>query len=163
MDQAEACLSRCQLLLAAARKLEVPVLATEHCSSRVGRTVSVLADQLDPSEILEKRHFNGLLEPSLNRVLAGQSRRMVVVAGMEAHVCVLQTVFGLKEAGYSPVVVADAIGSRQPLSRDLAIGRMRDQGVVIVNAEMVLFEWLEFGDSDAFRDLLPMIKSNAAD
>ena len=85
------------------------------------------------------------------------------VAGMEAHVCVLQTVLGLKAVGYEPVVVADAIASRQSESRDLAISRMRKHGVDIVNAEMVIFEWLEVGDSRAFKDVLPMIKSGSAD
>jgi nicotinamidase-related amidase len=161
IDLAEACLSRCQMLLVAARKLDIPVLATEHCSNSVGPTVPALANGLDPSEIIEKRHFNAVLEPSLAKALAGHSRRMVVVAGMEAHVCVLQTVLGLKGAGYTPVVVADAIGSRESSSRELAISRMRHQGVDIANAEMVLFEWLEVGDSDAFKDLLPMIKAGS--
>ena len=161
VDGADACLARCRLLLAVARRLEVTVLATEHCSSRVGPTVAVLRDQLDPSEIIEKRHFNGALEPAFEQALSGSGRRQVVVAGMEAHVCVLQTVLGLKSSGYEPYLVADAIGSRQPESRLLAIERMRDHGVDIVNAEMVMFEWLKVGDSDAFRDVLPLIKSGS--
>jgi nicotinamidase-related amidase len=163
IDQAEACLSRCQLLLAAARRLDVPIFATEHCPASVGNTVPILGDKLAPSEILEKRHFNAVLEPAVNQALARQPRRMIVVAGMEAHVCVLQTVLGLKQAGYSPVLVADAVGSRAPCSRDLAIERMRHRGIDIVNAEMVLFEWLEVGGTEAFRDLLPMIKSGSVD
>ena len=159
IDQAETCLSRCQVLLAAARKLGIPVLATEHCPARVGSTVPRLASDLAPSEIVEKRHFNGMLEPSLAATLQDQSRRIVVVAGTEAHVCVLQTVMGLKDAGYAPVVVADAVGSRKPSSRELAISRLRQRGIDIVDSEMVLFEWLKAGDTDEFKALLPIIKS----
>lgn len=163
VDRAEDCLACCQLLLAAARRLDVPILATEHCSRSVGPTVAALRDNLDPSEIIEKRHFNGASEAALDHALAAHGRKMVVVAGMEAHVCVLQTVLGLKATGYDPVIVADAVASRQSASRDLAIDRMREHRVDVVNAEMVIFEWLEVGDSKAFKDILPMIKSGSAD
>lgn len=163
VDQAEACLSRCRLLLTAARKLKVPILVTEHCPSRVGPTVPSLRQQLDPSELIEKRHFNGMSEPSLGEALTTLARRTIVVAGMEAHVCVLQTVLGLKAGGYEPVVVADAVGSRRASSRDLAVDRMRHHDVDIVNTEMVLFEWLEAADTDAFKEILPMIKSGSVD
>ena len=162
VDRAADCLARCRLLLTAARRLDVPILATEHCSDRVGPTVPDLRGHLDPSEIVEKRHFNGASETALDYALAACGRKTAVVAGMEAHVCVLQTVLGLKAIGYEPVVVADATASRQPQSRDLAISRMRHHGVDIVNAEMVVFEWLKVGDSRAFRDTLPMIKSGSA-
>lgn len=163
VDRAEACLSRCRLLLAAARKLAIPVLATEHCSSRVGPTVPELRERLDPSEIIEKRHFNGAAEAALGRALAAHDRRTVVVAGMEAHVCVLQTVLGLKAGEYEPVIVADATASRKPSSRDLAIARLRHHGVDVVDTDMVMFEWLKVGDTQAFRDILPMIKSGSPD
>lgn len=159
VDGADACIARCQLLLAAARRLDVPVLVTEHCPERVGPTVPDLASRLAPFEVIEKRHFNGVCEPALGRALAAHDRRTVVVAGMEAHVCVLQTVFGLKGNGFEPMAVADAMGSRFPSSRDLAIARMRQHGVDVVDADMVLFEWLKSADHPAFSEILPMIKS----
>ena len=163
VDQPEACLARCRLLLEAARRLDVPILATEHCPSRVGPTLPPLRDRLDLSEIVEKRHFNGMAEAALTDALAAHKRETVVVAGMEAHVCVLQTTLGLKAAGYAPVVVADAIASRHPASRDLAISRMRHHDIDVINTEMALFEWLKVGDSEAFKDLLPLIKTGSID
>lgn len=163
VDQAENCLERCRLLLAAARRLDVPVLTTEHCPKSVGPTVPALREQLDPAEIIEKRHFNGISEAPFSRALTECGRSLVVTAGMEAHVCVLQTVLGLKAGGYEPVVVADAIASRRSSSRDLAIARMRHHGIDIVDAEMVMFEWLKVAGTEAFKDILPMIKSGSAD
>ena len=163
VDPAGTCIARCRLLLAAAHRLDVPILATEHCPSRVGPTVPVLREQLEPSELIEKRRFNGMSETALNQALRTLGRGLVLVAGMEAHVCVLQTSLGLKAAGYQPLIVADAIASRRSSSRDLAIARMRHQGIEIVDSEMVLFEWLEAGDTKAFKDLLPMIKSGSSD
>ncbi|MEZ5932647.1 MAG: hydrolase [Alphaproteobacteria bacterium] len=163
VDRAEACVARCRQLVDAARKLTVPILATEHCPEGVGPTVPALKQRLSGSEVVEKRHFNGLAEPVLRDALAAHGRRTVVVAGMEAHVCVLQTVLGLKEGGYEPKVVADAVASRAPSSRELALGRMRHHGVDIVNAEMVMFEWLKSADNPAFKEVLAMIKSGPSD
>lgn len=163
IDGAEACIARCRLLLAAARRLNVPVLATEHCSRSVGPTVPALRGMLDPSEIIEKSHFNGASETTFEDALAAQGRRLIVVAGMEAHVCVLQTTLGIKAAGYEPVVVADAIASRATSSCELAINRMLHHQIDIVNAEMVLFEWLKVAGTKAFKDLLPMIKAGSTD
>lgn len=163
VHQAEACISRCHLLLTAARRLNIPVLATEHCSAKVGPTVPRLRSQLLPSEIIEKSHFNGASEESLGTSLSIHDRQMIVVAGMEAHVCVLQTVLGLKANGYEPVVAADAIASRHAAARKLAIRRMRHHGADIVNTEMVIFEWLKVADHPAFKDILPMIKGEAID
>lgn len=163
VDRADDCLACCRMLLAAARRLDVPVLATEHCSSRVGPTVAALRQHLAPSEVVEKRHFNGAAEEIFDQALGVLGRKTVIVAGMEAHVCVLQTVLGLKSQGHEPVIVADAIASRHAASHDLAIARMRHHGIDIVNTEMVLFEWLKVGDTTVFKDLLPMIKSGSAD
>ena len=77
---------------------------------------------------------------------------------MEAHVCVLQTALDLPRLGLRPIVVADAVASRRPASLTLALERMRANGVEIVSAEMVLFEWLGQAATPDFRALLPLIK-----
>ncbi len=81
-----------------------------------------------------------------------------ILCGTEAHVCELQTALGLKEHGYNPTIVADAVGSRKKHDRKTAISRMSAADISIVTAEMVLFEWLERGDQEEFRQILPMIK-----
>ncbi len=156
---AEFCLEQCQFLLRAARRLEVPIRASEHCPGSIGHTVLDLRDQLRPGEILAKSHFDGSAEPAFLQNLNVLNRSTIVVAGMEAHICVLQTVLGLKAKGFKPVLVADATSSRSLSSRDLAIDRMRHHGIDIVTAEMVVFEWLKIGGTPAFKDLLPLIKS----
>ena len=90
--------------------------------------------------------------------LAKQQRKQIVVCGMEAHVCVLQTALELHNADYEIFVVADAASSRSQQSYDLGVARMRELGCAIVSTEMVLFEWLgEAGTAD-FKALLPLIK-----
>ena len=85
-------------------------------------------------------------------------RGQAVVAGIEAHVCVAQTALDLILDGYEVFVVADAVASRTPQSRMLALERLRQAGASIVDSEMVLFEWLEMAGTPEFRDLHPLIK-----
>jgi nicotinamidase-related amidase len=77
---------------------------------------------------------------------------------MEAHICVLQSALGLKALGFAPIVVADAVASRRPLSREIALQRLRGHGVEIVTAEMVVYEWLREAGTPAFRAILPLIR-----
>ena len=85
-------------------------------------------------------------------------RPQIILTGTEAHVCVLQTAFGLLAAGFEVYLVADAASSRTPENRSAAIERMRAAGIGIVTTEMVLFEWLHQAGTDDFRQLLPLIK-----
>lgn len=163
IDGAECCLEQCQLLLSAARVLDIPIRTSEHCPASVGPTVPDLQDRLAADEILSKDHFDGSAEPAFLKNLSALNRPTVVVGGMEAHVCVLQTVLGLKDRGFEPVLVADATSSRIRSSHKLAVERMRHHGVDIVSTEMVIFEWLKIAGTPAFKKLLPMIKSGKVD
>ncbi len=84
--------------------------------------------------------------------------RDCVVTGCEAHICVLQTVLGLLEAGRRVTVVADAVGSRKTENRDAALARMAAHGAEIVTTEMVVFEWLGTARHPRFREVVRLIK-----
>lgn len=157
------CLEQARLLIEAARTLSVPIRASEHCPEGIGKMVPTLRDQLEDDEILSKVHFDASVEPAFMASLDRRDRPKIVVAGMETHVCVLQTVLGLKGRGFDPVLVADATSSRTILSRELAIDRMRHHGIDIVSTEMVIFEWIRVAGTPAFKKLLPMIKTGKVD
>jgi nicotinamidase-related amidase len=80
------------------------------------------------------------------------------VAGVEAHVCVLQTVLGLVRPGRRVFIVADATGSRDPADKGAALGRARQHGAEIVTSEMVLFEWLRDAKHPRFREVQKLLK-----
>lgn len=134
-----ALLATAERLASAALALNVPVVASEHCPVNMGPTARGLRDLLAPALPLPKTSFNACAEPGF---LAHVATPAVVVAGCEAHVCVLQTVLGLIEAGRRVHVVADGVAARSPGNLDCALRRMAAHGADIVTAEMVIFEWL---------------------
>lgn len=145
-------------LIRGARRLGVPILASEQYPEGLGPTVPALAELLRPEERIAKRAFSCAGEPAFMEALARAGRGQVVICGMEAHVCLLQTAIGLAEARYRVFAVADAMGSRDPADREIALQRMAGLGIEPVTSEMVLFEWLGRSDHEAFRDLHGMIK-----
>ena len=146
-------------LMRAARRLGVPMLVTEQYPRGLGPTVPGLAALASPEETLEKIHFSCAAEPSVQARLALMApRRQAVLCGIEVHVCVLQSALGLAAAGWSVAVVEDATSSRRPDDRAAGLRRLAASGVVVVTAEMVLFEWLGRAGTDAFRDVQKLIK-----
>ena len=146
------------VLLDTAAVLGVPHTVSEQYPRGLGPTVGAVRDKADPARVFDKVHFSCQADDRLAREFAGLDRPEVVVCGMEAHVCVLQTVLGLADAGYRVRVVADAITSRTAANRDLAIERMREAGVDIVSTEMVAFEWLRTAGHPDFKTVSVLIK-----
>jgi nicotinamidase-related amidase len=108
--------------------------------------------------VLTKTAFSCLGDPALNAALLAGSRDQVLVCGLEAHVCVLQTSLDLLANGRQVYVVADAVTSRAPSNRALALDRLGRAGAQIVSLEMVLFEWLGDAADPAFRDISRLVR-----
>lgn len=152
IDQAEQVLDAALWLTRVAQRLGVPVICTEQYPRGLGATLPPLRDLLPDSCVVEKMHFSAVSEGGLLRAPGGD-RAQFVVAGTEAHVCVLQTVLDLLSAGRRVFVVEEAIGSRRSADKALALVRMRSHGADIVSREMVAFEWLRRAGSDLFREI----------
>lgn len=140
----EAVLARLEALAAAARGFGVPVLVTEHCPDQLGPTVATLREPLTSQAVIAKQHFGAADEPALRARLQSLARQQVVIAGMETHVCVMQTALGLCALGYAVWIAADATGSRPARQADRvwALDRLERAGCVLAGTETVLFEWL---------------------
>lgn len=155
---ADAALTNAVRLQTAARRLAVPMLATEQYPKGLGRTDPRLGEGLQSEEIVEKTSFNAAAEPAVAAAVERLRRPLLVLAGAEAHVCVAQTALGLLARGYQAAIVADAAASRRDADKQLGLQRLRDAGVQIVSTEMVLFEWIGRAATAEFRDLLDLIK-----
>ena len=154
IHDAEAALRNAGRLLDAGRMLDVPHLLTEQNPKGLGPTVEQLP--VGNARVVAKQSFGACGEEGFADRIPANAQ--VIVAGWEAHVCVLQTVLGLLETGRQVHVVADAIGSRQPESKETAIRRMERHGAEIVTTEMVLFEWLRTAKHPRFREVAALIR-----
>jgi nicotinamidase-related amidase len=132
-------------LVDVARRLDVPVAATEQYPAGLGPTVPELAGRLAAGEIVGKIHFSAAADGCLAALPA------LALTGTETHVCVLQTALGLLAQGKEVFVVAEAAGSRRASDKALGLERMRQEGCRIVSREMVAFEWLQRAGTETFR------------
>lgn len=148
-------MANAQRLLEAARLLDIPRVFTEQYPAGLGHTAPDLTAGMN-EPVLEKMTFDACRGDLVDQLVTG--RKQLVVAGCEAHVCVLQTVLGLLEFGLKVFVVSDAVGSRLPDNRLAALQRMAAHGAEIVSTEMVLFEWLGSAEHPQFRQVLQLVK-----
>lgn len=159
IERADNVLGRAQLLLDGAERLGIPIIATEHYAAGIGPTVEALRDRLDEAMILEKIHFAAGDEPGCLAAIRKLGRHQLLLAGSEAHVCVMQTAMSLIAEGFTVFIAIDATGSRRAGDKQAALDRLAAAGAVMVTAEMALFEWLRKGDHPAFKELLARIKA----
>ncbi len=152
IDDSEKVVANVIWLIRAAQRIGVPVGAVEQYPKGLGPLVAAVRDLLPKEAITTKEHFSCVAAKCL-AALPGSERAQLVLVGAEAHVCVMQSALDLVEDGKEVFVVADAIGSRHSFDRDLALARMREEGVRIVTREMVVFEWLGRAGTSLFREL----------
>lgn len=149
--QADLVVANSAWLIQIARRLGVPVLASEQYPQGLGHTVAAIRELLPAEAFMAKTHFSCAAERDCMRRIDALGREQIIVIGAEAHVCVLQTALDLRAAGKEVFLVADAVSSRSPRDVELAVERMRADGVRIVSREMVAFEWLHQAGDDRFR------------
>ena len=153
---------RCVRLVRAARSLGVPITISEQYPQGLGPTHDSIRDAFaNDGQVFDKVEFSCLRNEKLRdrlHELRRQGRSQVVIAGIEAHVCVTQTAIDLEGQGFESFVVADAVGSRAKSSYKLALTRLQKASVDVVDSEMVLFEWMERSGTPEFKELQALIK-----
>lgn len=150
------------LLARCAAALGIPVLVTRQYPKGLGDTVEGLREATGQADVIDKLSFDCSAEPGFISHLERTGRRQVVLAGMEAHICVAQTALGLLERGYDVQVVADAVCSRRDEDRDVALDRLRAAGVVVTTAESTVYEALGRAGTPEFRTVLEAVKDRDA-
>lgn len=145
------------ILMEAARELGLPVLATEQYVKGLGETLDPLKALL-PSPALEKMTFSCCGDENFVAVLRATGRTQVIITGMETHVCVLQTVLELLDAGFTVHVVGDAVMSRHKKNWKTGISVMTAAGTVITSTEAALFQLLKVAGTEEFRKLSKLVR-----
>lgn len=138
--------------------LSVPVLFTEQYSKGLGATDPALLRLAPGAPVIEKTSFGAADTPGFLDTLHRLGRSQILLCGIEAHVCVLQTAVGLKAAGYDPVLVADCISSRGEGDYAFALERARQEGVLLTTCEALLFELTRAKEHPRFREISSLIK-----
>jgi nicotinamidase-related amidase len=156
IDGADEVVANAGRLLAAAEQLGVPVVMTEQNPKGLGPTVPELTRPEGSVPVVAKMEFDASRARGLLELLPPGHH--IVVAGCEAHVCVLQTALGLLDRSRRAYVVADAVGSRRPENKAAALARMDRAGAEVVTTEMVLFEWLGTAEDPAFKPVIGLVK-----
>jgi len=142
------------VLARGAREIGVPVLVTEQYPRGLGETVAEVADALGEAPRIEKTVFSAARAAGFD--LGG--REQALVCGIEAHVCVSQTVHDLLERGVQVHVAADAVASRAPDNREVGLRKMAKSGAILSSTETALFEWLERAGTPEFKAVQALVK-----
>ena len=151
-------LKNAKLLMLAAHENDVPIILTEQYPEGLGATVPEIRKAAGESTLVKKTHFSCMEEEAFSLEFKKLGRKQAVLAGMESHICVMQTAASLIEESYEVFVVSDATASRTIESENACLQRLGASGAGIVTTEMVVFEWLGKAGTPAFKKLLPAIK-----
>ncbi len=149
---------RVNQLIQSANLLGIPILVTEHYKKGLGGTIGQVTEELKEATFFQKEYFSACLEDDFINTVRNFGRRQIIVAGMETHVCVLQTGLDLIGSGYRLQLVKNAVASRYQEDWETAINLFRDAGAVITTAEIVIFQWTCRSNTDDFRQILPIVK-----
>ena len=149
----------CGLLIQAAALLEIPALYTEQYPKGLGPTLPELAQLLSGKPRIEKTAFACCDEPAFCRHLT-KDKPHIILGGMEAHICILQTALRLKQqdTNRQVFVAEDAVISRNSSARMNAMERLREAGVIVSNTESIIFEWLGKAEGDEFKQISRLLK-----
>ncbi|MBT3267706.1 hydrolase [Candidatus Poribacteria bacterium] len=159
IDNGDAIVANAVVAIRAARALDLPVLLTEQYPKGLGVTVPQVVSALgDAYRPVEKTSFSACGAEPVVKALRDADAESVVIVGIEAHVCVLQTAIDLLERGYNVFPVANAISSRTSDNRALGLDRMRQSGAVLISTEMLIFELLGDARDPHFKTLQSLIK-----
>jgi nicotinamidase-related amidase len=151
-----------QTLIRGLASLRVPMVVTEQYRKGLGETIEPIRSTVEEAtgawDPVEKSAFSCCDEPDILRRLEQLGRNAVIIAGIEAHVCVLQTSMDLLTRGYTPVVVSDALSSRKEHDQLIAERRMEQRGAVLTSYESILFELTRYSRSDTFKAISALVK-----
>lgn len=154
----ESVINNCLHLVELSKMLSIPVVVTEQYPKGLGLTVSELRESLPGYKPIEKIAFNCCEEPHFINEITKLNKRNFLLAGMETHICVLQTAVGLMKKGYSVHLVKDAVCSRSKDNWITGVEYIRDAGAVITSTETFLFQMLNVAGTEQFKAISRRIK-----
>ena len=158
VDRSKLVLPKALQMVKGCQALSIPVLPTVQVPEKLGPMLSELESALENVRPISKTAFSALREPEFLAALQKTGRKQIILAGIEAHVCVLQTGLDFLDAGYTVHVLSDGVFSRTAENHQLALARLHDAGAVISSVEIALFELIQTSRHPAFRTISKLVK-----
>lgn len=154
MSDKETLIHNSCILLEGLKLLDVPMVITQQYTKGLGMTVKEITQAAGTAEYIDKISFTAY--DCVKKQIS--AKKYVIVCGIESHICVLQTVIDLKEAGFVPVLVADCVGSRKDVDKQAAIERVRQEGAIVTTYESLLFELLRVAGTETSKKIQKLIR-----
>ncbi|MFO7762017.1 MAG: isochorismatase family protein [Thermodesulfobacteriota bacterium] len=160
IHEADQVVRNISLMIHLVRTLDIPVITSTQYKKGVGPIIPELAALLGDIACPDKMEFNGLDNQGVNAFLNRLSVEVntILLCGVETHICIYQSAIGALRQGYEVRVVADAVSSRNPVNDHLGQERLRELGVVLTPAEMIIYELLRKAGTPEFKTMLPLLK-----
>ena len=146
------------ILIKGLNELEVPIIVSQQYTKGLGNTIEPIAEALGDFEAFDKKSFSLMGDDNICRAVRLMGKSNVIVCGVEAHICVLQTVLDLIDEGYNVLVVEDCIGSRKPNDKKFACKRAVQEGAVLTTYEAVLYELTGGAYNEHFKAISKLTK-----
>lgn len=154
MYEKERLMEHSKILLAGLQTLGIPITVTQQYTKGLGMTDASLRKVIGTEEYKEKITFSAL--DVIREEIQG--KKYILLCGIEAHICVLQTLIDLKAEGYIPVLVEDCISSRTAHNKEMAIERAKQEGAIITTYEAILFELLKIAGTETSKKIQRLVK-----
>ncbi len=158
MSRQQALIDNLGRLLSGITALKMPIILTEQYPEKLGRTVADITTGLHNATSISKHSFSCWKEPAFINEINSGNYKNIILAGIEAHVCVYQSAIDLMKNGYGVHLVADAISARKDSNREFAIKRMMQEGIKLTTTEMILFELSGIAGGEDFKKILKIIR-----
>lgn len=151
-------ISNVSKLIQAFNILKISILVTEQYPKGLGKTVEELEEVLKKYEKIEKISFDCFNDKKFVKLIEKERKKNLIICGIEAHVCVTQTVLSALEKGFNVYLIADAISSRKKSDYEIAIKRMIHEGAKLASTEMIIFQMIKDSKDEEFKELSNIIK-----
>jgi nicotinamidase-related amidase len=158
MDEKETLLKNAKILVEGLKILGIPMVFTQQYTKGLGETIEELKSLVPGFNAIEKTDFSCFGAEEYTTFLQEKKSKTIILCGIEAHVCVLQTVVDLKAHGFFPIVVTDCITSRSAISKESAIDRFRFENIMMGTCESILFELTLSAKAEEFRAISKLVK-----
>ena len=154
MSEKETLIRNSEILIKGLKVLDIPMYITQQYTKGLGTSIKEITDAVEDDVYTDKLSFTAYdcIKDKIS------TKKFIVVCGIEAHICVLQTVLDLKTAGYVPVLVADCISSRKESDKQVALERARQEGAIVTTYESLLFELLKEAGTETSKKIQKMIR-----